>query len=117
MSQKRAPMSLDAAAFAGVAVPQPDPVQAAVAKVTPPTTPPVPKAASARESPPLRAARATKSESRANAQKSRVGRVPVQTWIPEEKRRSLKVLSAKTGISVEDYLENCIDDLLKRHPA
>jgi len=89
MRAKRKP--LDAAAFASVAVLQPDPVQSA---------------AGPRRSPMFTGA----------AARSRAGKVPIQGYYSEDVRRRMKILAAKTGRTVEDLLGEAIHDLLTKHP-
>ncbi|TAN40132.1 MAG: hypothetical protein EPN22_17590 [Nitrospirae bacterium] len=94
---KRKPISLDPAAFADAAIPQPDPVHVA----TEPRRFPAVDGSS----------RPTKG----SKQGSRVGKVQVQCWVTEDTRRRLKVLAANTGRTVELLLTGAIDDLLARH--
>jgi hypothetical protein len=87
--QKRKPF--DTAALAAAAVAQPDPVQQAIAK-------PVAE-------PPKRAGG------------SRADRVQIQGYFPEETRRRLKMLAARTDRTVEDLLGEALADLLAKHAS
>jgi len=136
MSIKRKPLALDPAAFASVAVPQPDPVAVATESMTATTSEIVhsmlatdsrveeqrtPKVTRPRDS----AARiGTRPRARENKtretteapsprqQASRVGKVQVQAWVTEETRRRLKILAVSTDRTIDEILTEAIDALL-----
>lgn len=94
MTAKRKPLpALDASAFANAAVPVADPVHTATTtKVTQPakrTEPDEPKAT------------------------TREGKVQIQAWVTKDERRDLKILSAKTGKSVDQLLREAVQRILK----
>jgi hypothetical protein len=94
MTSKRKPLpALDPSVFANAAVPVADPVHVATTtKVTSPTKradPDEPKTA------------------------TREGKVQVQTWVTKEERMDLKILSAKSGKSVEQLLREAVQRILQ----
>jgi hypothetical protein len=88
---KRKP--LDTAALAAASVAQPDPVQLATA--TPVNAP-------------------TKIE---HWRPSRVGKVAIQGYFPEETRRELKMLAVRQDRTVEDLLGEAVADVLRKYAA
>jgi len=56
----------------------------------------------------------TKSSAMAG-QGSRVGKVQVVAWVPEERRSELKIVAAKLRRTVDDLLTSMIDDLVTRN--
>ena len=105
-------LNLDVSTLQSRAVEQPDPVQTAVAETRKPLK--LAKKVSEEPSSPRRAP-ATDREPSSSRQKSRVGKVSVQTWVPNETRRRLKVLAAQTDVSIEEYLAQAIDEILAQH--
>jgi hypothetical protein len=121
MSAKRPPMKLDldVAAFEHKAVSQPDPVKTAVEKAQS-----LPKRVNLVPTPEKKAALkpaeridSGQSLTRASRQKSREGKVAVQTWVSEDVRRRLKVLAAQTDVTIEEYLGRAIEELLVQNKA
>lgn len=45
---------------------------------------------------------------------SRVGKVPINVWTTEEKRRALKVHAASEGTTVDELMTEGLDDLIKK---
>lgn len=86
-------MALDPAAFAAVAVSNPDPVALAVAKRPAPPVAPI-------ETGPRQA--------------SRAGKVQVQAWVPSDMRRQLKILAASTDTTIEDLITRGIQLVLAK---
>jgi hypothetical protein len=125
MSAKQRPpmkLDLDVAALEQKAVSQPDPVKVAIEK-----TRPVQKQARLASGPEAKVAEVQSGKLiavlgqpqtlRASRQKSREGKVAVQTWVSEDVRRRLKVLAAQTDVTIEEYLASAIDELLSQHKA
>ena len=133
MTPKRKPMLLDLHAFEEAAVPQVDPVRAALARkpeiagaTTPvaaiPTaaqfsiaapTPPAPQKPAATLAPDAPVQQQPKVLPASN-QASRAGKVQVQTWVSEEVRKQLKILAVNSGTTVEALLNTVIVELLAR---
>lgn len=103
-------LNLDVAALEKKAVEQPDPVRLAVA--------PKPRSRKAvRAVPPPEDELVEPKGAQRLRQRSRVGKVAVQTWVSEDVRRRLKVLAAQTDVSIEEYLAGAVEELLVRHGA
>jgi len=49
------------------------------------------------------------------ARASRAGRVGIQVWVDPSKRKKLKHYSADTGRSVDDFVNEAIDDFMVKH--
>jgi hypothetical protein len=99
------PKNFDHGAFAAAAVPVPDPVQTA-------TRPAEPK----REAPkPVKGKAAQAQPAGASAQPpSRVGKKQLGVWVSEQKRKDLKRVALDTGSSVDEIVNDLIDDFLRR---
>lgn len=80
--------------LASAPVESPPPAAPAATAATLPQTPPPPGTASGR------------------AQASRAGKVQVQTWVSEEKRRALKIAAVQSDRTIEELLNDAIDLIL-----
>ena len=116
MKQKRPPLALKADAFAAHALPQPDPVQVAIAAPIAPLPLVAPDAPTAPRMIPVVTDRAGAKEPSAEPrQPSRAGKVQVVAWVPEGRRAELKIVAATLRRTVDDLLTSMIDDLLTKH--
>jgi hypothetical protein len=117
---KRPPMQpldahdLDPAVFNGKTVPQPDPVAIATA---PRVTSPAPAVATVEVPPPLAHTPKRRAKEKvtpaSNVPPSRVGKVPVTFWTLEKNRARLKASAALKGRSLDDLLNEKVEELLK----
>ena len=80
--------------LASAPVESPLPAAPAATAATLPQAPPPPGTASGR------------------AQASRAGKVQVQTWVSEEKRRALKIAAVQSDRTIEELLNDAIDLIL-----
>ena len=91
--------------------PAPSAAPAAAAQQEPAAIPSAPPIASKSVAPRKGGAPAPASAARA----SRAGRVGIQVWVDPRKRKKLKHYSADTGRSVDDFLNEAIDDFMVKH--
>jgi hypothetical protein len=59
--------------------------------------------------------RAAKTEAPRAQQASRVGKVPLNIWTAEEKRRALKIHAVSQGTTLEELMNEALDDYMKKH--
>lgn len=102
-ANKRATLNVDAIQrLQGRAIPHTDPVAATVAEPAPsaPTT--------ARKQ--VKAEKTTKTA----APPSRVGKVAINVWTSEPKRRALKSFAVAEGLTLDELMTEALDDLMRK---
>ena len=91
------PRSETRPAVAAAPLEAPPAAAAATPSANPPAVPPAPQAA---------------PSGLVRAQASRAGKVQVQTWVSEEKRRALKMAAVQSDRTIEELLNDAIDLIL-----